>query len=76
MSVNGCESDFKQITYSMPQGSIFGQLLFLLFINDLPLYMNNVSADLCADDTTPYDIQDSLELIENNLQVALTNLYI
>ena len=74
MSVNGGKSDFKQIIYGVPQGSILGPLLFLLFINDLPLYTNNVNADLYADDTTLYDMQDSSELIENNLQTALTNL--
>ena len=52
------------------------QLLFLLFINDLSLYMNNVSADLHAHDTTVYDIQNSIEQIENNLQAALSSLHI
>ena len=50
--------------------------MFLLFINDLPLYTNNVFTDLYADDTTLYDIQDSMEQIENNLQSALNSLQI
>ena len=33
--------------------------------------MKNVSADLYADDTTLYDIQTSLEMIEQNLQTGL-----
>ena len=76
VSVNNCMSDFKQITYGVPQGSILGPLLFLLFINDLPLYTKNVSTDLYADDTTLYDIQDSMERIEDNLQSALNNLHV
>ena len=55
---------------------ILGPLLFLLFINDLPLYTNNVFTDLYADDTTFYDIQDSMEQIELNLQSALNGLKI
>ena len=76
VSVNNTKSDFKQISYGVPQGSILGPLLFLLFINDLPLYTDNVSTDLYADDTTLYDIQDSVEQIESNLQTAVNNLHI
>ena len=75
VSVNNTMSDFKQISYGVPQGSILGPLLFLLFINDLPLYTDNVSTDLYADDTTLYDIQDSVEQIGENLQRAINNLH-
>ena len=74
--INNSKSDFKHISCGVPQGSILGPLLFLLFINDLPLYTNNVFTDLYADDTTLYDVQDSMEQIEKNLQAALNNLHI
>ena len=64
VSVNNSKSSFETVTYGVPQGSILGPLLFLLFINDLPLHMGDVSADLYADDTTLYDIHNSLEIIE------------
>ena len=46
----------------------------ILFINDLPLYVNNVNADLYVDDTTLHDIQNSVKDIENNLQIASDSL--
>ena len=48
-----------------------GPLLFPLFINDLPLCVNSVYTDIYADDITLYDIQNSVEDIEDNLQIAL-----
>ena len=76
VSLNNNKSDFETVICGVPQGSILGPLLFLLFINDLPLYMDNVSADLYADDTTLYDIQTSMEMIEQNLQFGLNQLHI
>ena len=60
--------------FGVPQGSILGPLLFLLFINDLPLYTENVFADLYVDDTTIYQISNSQHFIEQNLQAALEKL--
>ena len=76
VSVNNSRSDFEPVSCGVPQGSILGPLSFLLFINDLPLYTANVSTDMYADDTTLYDIQNSKDLIEQSLQIALTQLRI
>ena len=74
--INNRKSDFKRVSCGVPQGSILGPLLFLLFINDLPLYTNNFHTDLYADDTTLYDIQESQEIIEQNFQSALNQLHV
>ena len=34
------------------QGSILGPVLFLLFVNDMPLHLNNSTINIYADDTT------------------------
>ena len=73
VSVNNVLSDQRSILYGVPQGSILGPLLFLMFINDLPLYTDDVSTDMYADDTTLFDVNTSKEAIQANLQKALIN---
>jgi len=57
--VNGINSSLAKVLLGVPQGSILGPLLFLLYINDLPL-ASDLFALLFADDTTLLASADSV----------------
>jgi len=52
--VNGTCSDWLRVRSGVPQGSVLGPLLFLLYIDDPHSVVKHSKLKLYADDVTPY----------------------
>jgi len=76
VSIDGHLSDPLPVTIGVPQGSILGPLLFLLFLNDLPSVTENCLANMFADDTEIEDActPDNHLDLEKNINEDLTRL--
>ena len=71
--VNGSNSDFLPVKYGVPQGSVLGPLLFSLYINDLPLFIEAL-CELFADDNSIHSSNTCLNILSSNLQESINKL--
>ena len=72
--INGESSKIKEISCGVPQGSVLGPLLFLLYINDLPNISKVLDFYLFADDTNIYYESNSLQDLEKKINKELGKL--
>ena len=73
--INGHSSELLNISCGVPQGSVLGPLLFLIYINDLPNISKLFYFYLFADDTHIYHEAESLDKLEYEINKGLKSLH-
>ena len=69
--MNGVPSQWAEISTGVPQGSILGPLLFVIFVNDLPSVVEECTVNLYADDTALYSVHSDPGELSRRVQEDL-----
>ena len=72
---NGIQSDEMTIKSGIPQGSVLGPLLFLLYINDIQSCSELISIILFADDTNILYSHSCLKTLNEIIQIKTRSYY-
>ena len=74
VSINGYESGLAAINCGVPQGSVLGPLLFLLYINDLNQAIKSCKVHHFADDTNLLCLSNSIKKLNKQVNADLKHL--
>ena len=75
VTYNECHSEQKYIKCGVPQGSILGPLLFLLYVNDMVNASERLFSQLFADDTNVFISGKNLNSLIETMNCELQKLY-
>lgn len=71
VDIDGTKSDWQTVKLGVPQGSILGPVLFLIYMNDLTRVDSNIKTALFADDTTLMSTGETLQEAAKNMNEIL-----
>ena len=72
--VNRYRSSFMEIKQGMPLGSVLGPLLFLLYINDLPINIHGANLVMFADDINVLIMDSDVGALQSKIYGIITEL--
>ena len=74
VSISGVDSMKRPVNHGVPQGSVLGPILFLIYINDLHYALHNSQTNLFADDTCLLSSDSDLQSLETKVNSDLARL--
>ncbi len=69
--IGNYKSDLNYVNYGVPQGSILGPLLYLLYINDIKTLTKEIDIRLFADDSSAFCTENNYENLEKKANEML-----
>ena len=74
VSINGYDSNLADVKFGVPQGSVIGPLLFLVYINDLKQALKFCKVHPFVDDTNLIHFSKSVNRLNKYVNLDLKNL--
>lgn len=72
--VNDCHSQTCELSCGIPQGSVLGPLLFILYVNDIQNAVPDAQLELFADDTNMFKVGSNLSTLQTEANNDLSKL--
>jgi exonuclease III len=72
---NGSPSGKRFINIGVPQGTILGPILFLLYVNDLSNVITKAQINIFADDVVIYSSHNNVDVLKCNLQNTINDVF-
>ena len=66
VSINGQSSSWQPVVSGVPQGSVLGPVMFILYVNDIPEHVRSL-VKIFADDTKLYSATSNTLQLQNDL---------